>query len=523
MAASIPVFRISPPVLGHLRAHGPPPLNNRASSSEGVNTPTNLNINGVQNSKYSHLISNILLDIRVATDVCRNLHTRVTELENLINSCENIRVPQYSNQFIANSLPSYHMQSTGNRGEEDGREWHLVTERRKHRIPNTNVPPPPLLPTRNTFDVLADYDGDFPSLDSAAAARFQPNRLHHAPPVRQACIPPLVNNNATGRAPRKVFPPNQLKYSESHCHVLDAPEGYAKAHSVDQTLQMSAGIALDFRNEIGQVQELTAQNKKVGEVAHVKDKNGDHILYMVSKRKHFYKPTKEFESRFKSNYIKALYGLRKTCLQLKIKKLAIPKMGCNCDQLSWENFMGPNIREIFDTVPIEILVCDSNPRTVRIPPRTPHSKPKTPPPAVTQNSPQSPPLDPPPASTLTSVNVLPDQHSDQNSLPPLSPTHPVHNIIRTPEKIPTPHTTSSTSTPTSSMSPLNKLAGLIDKIGVFATSFTPRSNSVEGSPVYTTLTNMQYYTPQDIEPECLDRSYNTTSKNEIHPIPFPLL
>jgi hypothetical protein len=55
----------------------------------------------------------------------------------------------------------------------------------------------------------------------------------------------------------------------------------------------------------------------------------------------------------------------KLVLISKLKKLAIPKMGCNLDNLSWENFMKPSILKIFDTVKMEILVCDSTQRTPR--------------------------------------------------------------------------------------------------------------------------------------------------------------
>jgi hypothetical protein len=118
-----------------------------------------------------------------------------------------------------------------------------------------------------------------------------------------------------------------LTFNETVCHVLDAPPGYAKAHAVDQTFHMSAGIAVDFKNEIGQIPELVSQNKKVGEVTHVKDIDGNYILYMIAKRRHFYKTVQQYANKFKSSYVKALYGLCKICLQLKIKKISDSKDG----------------------------------------------------------------------------------------------------------------------------------------------------------------------------------------------------
>jgi len=374
------------------------------------------------------------------------------------------------------------------------------------------------VPTRNAFDLLdTNNTWEFPSLEVAATTRqsrhtrWQPSQQQNAVP--EASIPSLVV--ATSRPPRKVFPPNQLVFKETKCHVLDAPVGYAKAHSVDQTFHMSAGIAVDFKNEIGQTQKLLSQNKKVGQVAYVKDTKGDYVLYMIAKRKHFYKPTPDYINIFKSNYIKALYGLRKTCIQLKIKKLAIPRMGCHTDQLSWENFMKPSILEIFDTVPMEILLCESTPRTPRAPTNTPSK--------IKENN-QLPPLTipttPPP---LSPPRPNPAQKTviDDTNQQPVQPLTPIVTVIHTENNV----------------SPLHELSNLIDHIG----SLTAARNSVQpdinnSTPTYTNLTNMTFYTPQDtdssnntreldktIELSDAELGYTISQKNLITPIPFPTL
>lgn len=290
-------------------------------------TAINDNSNSDLINQGHQLISNIFLDIRVATDVCNNIFARVKELETLLKTKINpllINTPRVTTNFVPSSL------EYGNTAEEN---WIPVVDRRRHHRPlsmHQHHPPPPL-PLRNAYNMLAGYENNFPRLDDAAANNFQRkefNKWHKQHEAHtEASIPPLHLTQPAPRAPRKSFPPDQLIFKETECHVLDAPKGYAKAHSVDSTLHMSSGIAVDFKNEIGQVQELIAQKKSVGDVAHIKDNNGDHILYMIAKRRHYYKPIPKYEKIFKSNYIKALYGLRKTCLNLKIKKTSYPSNG----------------------------------------------------------------------------------------------------------------------------------------------------------------------------------------------------
>jgi hypothetical protein len=494
---------------------------NQVTYNENYNAISGNNNSDLLNQEFQ-LISNIFLDIRVATDVCNNLFARVKDLETLLKTKINPSIN--TSRATANFLPS-HLEC-GNTAEEG---WIPVTDRRRHHRPPPMCPHPPPLPLRNAFSVLDSYENNFPSLEDAAAHQFQRrefNKWHKQHEAHtEASIPPLHLTQPAPRAPRKVFPPNQLKFKETECHVLDAPTGYAKAHSVDSTFHMSSGIAVDFKNEIGQVQELITQNKSVGDVAHVKDKNGDHILYMVAKRRHYYKPIPKFEKIFKSNYIKALYGLRKTCLKLKIKKLAIPRMGCNCDQLSWDEFIKPCILEIFNTVPIEILVCNSTPRTPRAQPKTP-----------TITSTYAAPPQTPPSRKSRNLNTIPTP-SPPHTPPMFTKTPPT----TTPPLPPTP--------PAFCTEGSNSTTTLSDERSVHHT-ITPRSvhhsdddkrSSIENSEKseYTTLNNMKFYTPNQtnsddnadddcvIVPACENIFHENDNINELKntniAIPFHLM
>jgi hypothetical protein len=123
---------------------------------------------------------------------------------------------------------------------------------------------------RPSITTGASNYGESPTFENTTAvgsprkpATFQRQRITS---VKQNVIPPPFTQNCnTILAPsRKVFPSNQLTFRKTTCHMPDAPPGYSVAHAVDQTLQMSAGIAVDFKNGMGQIPELKARNKKVG-------------------------------------------------------------------------------------------------------------------------------------------------------------------------------------------------------------------------------------------------------------------
>jgi len=102
------------------------------------------------------------------------------------------------------------------------------------------------------------------------------------------------------------------------------------AHCVSEDLKMSKGIADTFRKNFGQVNNLVSQNKKVGEVAHICDPiNGQHVFYMITKSRYFEKPS--YEALFM-----CLVELRDLCKKLGITHLAMPRIGCGLDKLSWD-------------------------------------------------------------------------------------------------------------------------------------------------------------------------------------------
>jgi hypothetical protein len=503
-------------------------------------------------------------DIRLQQGYIRSLKSDVeliTELSlNVLERLNNLEHAMKTTSSLINTRNTMLPEQEGS--SEDARGWSTVTRgstrsrsARPLRPMSTNPTP---IELHNRFGAFGEplYEEEFPSLDVAAAFKARKN-VNYSPPLQQhqhnavqfPVPPPPIDfiNNKYYNHTRKVFPPHQLQFKETAGHVLDAPQGYAKAHSVDQTLHMGAGIALDFRNEVGQVENLKNQRKKVGETAVVKDNNNDYILYMIAKRKHYYKPTPKHESLFKSNYIKALYGLRKTCINLKIKKLAIPKMGCNLDNLSWENFMKPSILKIFDTVKMEILVCDSTQRTPRkvnnrvlehVKPTTPTPSTSTPTVTTLSSTPTHTPVLTPASSAapnstahavVVTANSEPTESVSPSTLHTISVAHPHSNIPTTTSSSCIPSITLSSNS--KNMSPSRELENLLDTI---ATLVTPQSRQNK-QLTYTTLHTMNHCSPSQQTPDTMYKSpavtqinfespiTEHTSKNQHKIIPFHLM
>lgn len=119
------------------------------------------------------------------------------------------------------------------------------------------------------------------------------------------------------------------------------------AHCVSEDLAMSKGIAVLFKNKFGNVNYLISQNKKIGQVAILSDKNR-FIYYLITKKRYWEKPTYE-------NLNNCLIELYNHMMINKMKKLAIPRLGCGLDRLNWDT-VKRMLEKIFENSDIEISV-----------------------------------------------------------------------------------------------------------------------------------------------------------------------
>jgi len=103
-----------------------------------------------------------------------------------------------------------------------------------------------------------------------------------------------------------------------------------------------------YRKRFRHVPELLEQNKNPGEVAFLEN-GGRYIYYLVTKLASTGKPTwNDFE--------RAVIEWSQLCVEHKVTKIAIPKIGCGRDQLDW-NKVRNLLNKQFSKHEIEIIVC----------------------------------------------------------------------------------------------------------------------------------------------------------------------
>lgn len=136
----------------------------------------------------------------------------------------------------------------------------------------------------------------------------------------------------------KTFESNESKINTKNSNIIevvgnlfDVPSNYSLAHCVSEDLKMGAGIALEFKKRFKGYNELIMQNPKVRNVIFLK-KSNRYILYLITKKRYFHKPT--YEDLFYT-----LVNLRNFCDKHNITILAIPKIACGLDKLNWKRVL----------------------------------------------------------------------------------------------------------------------------------------------------------------------------------------
>ncbi|XP_070179240.1 ADP-ribose glycohydrolase OARD1-like [Littorina saxatilis] len=121
----------------------------------------------------------------------------------------------------------------------------------------------------------------------------------------------------------------------------------AMAHCVSEDLEMGKGIAVYFKQSFGKVDQLRAQNKKVGEVA-VLRVGASYVYYMITKKRYFHKPSyKTLRS--------SMEAMRDHCKQNNVASLAMPQIGCGLDELNWSAVL-EIIKEVFKNTGITVKI-----------------------------------------------------------------------------------------------------------------------------------------------------------------------
>lgn len=127
---------------------------------------------------------------------------------------------------------------------------------------------------------------------------------------------------------------------------------YALVHCISEDCEMGAGIAVAFQKKFNMRNVLKVRNKGVGTCCVYGDVKNDKIrpiFNLITKKSYWHRPTYE-------NFTESLKDLMEQCIDLDVKYLAMPKIGCGLDRLQWGK-VREIINEVFQDVDIEILVC----------------------------------------------------------------------------------------------------------------------------------------------------------------------
>lgn len=125
---------------------------------------------------------------------------------------------------------------------------------------------------------------------------------------------------------------------------------YTLCHCISSDFALGAGIAKEFA-KMGVKKALCENFPKQWQgrgYCLITETNGITVANLVTKERYFHKPTLE-------TLLQALENLRKQALEMKLTRIAMPKIGCGLDRLDW-TAVREIIREVFADIGIEILV-----------------------------------------------------------------------------------------------------------------------------------------------------------------------
>lgn len=143
-----------------------------------------------------------------------------------------------------------------------------------------------------------------------------------------------------------------MNFKEETRDLFTVPQGYYLAHCISGDYSLGAGIAAQFvdvynmRYKLHRNYPIPDGEKfaNVGEALLV-----DNVFNLVTKDRVYHKPTYD-------TLIKTLEDMKEQCENLDIDKIAMPRIGCGLDGLSWDT-VEEIIKEVFEDTDMEILIC----------------------------------------------------------------------------------------------------------------------------------------------------------------------
>ncbi len=131
--------------------------------------------------------------------------------------------------------------------------------------------------------------------------------------------------------------------------LFTVPQGYYLTHCISADFALGAGIAKTFDNVYNMrfklFRDYDGYEYEGGDALLV-----DNVFNLVTKPKCYHKPT--YDS------LRESLEVMKSIMEISaITKLAMPKIGCGLDRLSWPDVYDI-ICEVFEDTDVEILICE---------------------------------------------------------------------------------------------------------------------------------------------------------------------
>ena len=136
-------------------------------------------------------------------------------------------------------------------------------------------------------------------------------------------------------------------------NLFDVPQGYMLAHCISGDFALGAGIAKVIDERFNMREML---NLMWGPISPMRNKwtvpcclPCMNVFNLVTKEKYWHKPTLD-------SLRKSVEEMASFAVEMGVKKIAMPKIGCGLDKLDWDD-VSIILRETFDDLDVEILVC----------------------------------------------------------------------------------------------------------------------------------------------------------------------
>lgn len=131
--------------------------------------------------------------------------------------------------------------------------------------------------------------------------------------------------------------------------LFTMPQGYYLAHCISADFALGAGIAKAF-DSVYNMRFKLFRNYDNYEFNGGDSLLIDNVFNLVTKRKCWHKPTYE-------SLREALEMMKEQLGFMDATKLAMPRVGCGLDKLSWPQVYDI-ICEVFEDMDIEIVICE---------------------------------------------------------------------------------------------------------------------------------------------------------------------